>query len=127
MASPGERWLDDEAGPVVRPYAIVGGRTRPAGPGFDLIAMVTAARRVFFDPDTLETLEPEQLRVLRQCRVPTTVADLGSDLRLPVGVVRVILADLRERGLVVVRPPVPPAQLPDAQLLRRVADGLRRL
>ncbi len=127
MTSSGERWLDDEAGPVVRPYAIVSGRTRPTGGSFDLIAMVTAARRVSFDPGTLETLEPEQLRVLRQCRVPTTVADLGSALCLPVGVVRVILADLRERGLVIVRPPVPPAQLPDAQLLRRVADGLRRI
>ncbi len=124
MTSSGERWLNDEAGPVVRPYALVGGRTRTAGRSIDLIATVTAARRVLPDP---ADLEPEHLTVLRLCHVPTSVADLGSDLKLPVGVVRVILADLLDRGLVVVHRPVPPSQLPDSQLLRRVADGLRRL
>jgi Protein of unknown function (DUF742) len=124
MTSSDERWLDGEAGPVVRPYALVGGRTRPAGRSFDLIAMVTAARRASVDPDALE---PEHLRALRLCRVPRSVADLASDLGLPVGVARVILADLWGKGLVVVRQPAPPAQLKDLQLLRRVADGLRRL
>jgi hypothetical protein len=30
-------WLDDDAGPVVRPYAMSHGRTRPAVGRFDLI------------------------------------------------------------------------------------------
>ena len=36
-------WLDEDAGPVVRPYAMTRGRTRPTG-DFDLIAIVIAAR-----------------------------------------------------------------------------------
>jgi Protein of unknown function (DUF742) len=120
----GERWINDAAGPVIRPYALVGGRTQPSGGSFDLIAMVRARRGI--DPDPA-SLEPEHLLVLRLCRLPTSVADLSAELSLPLGVVRVIIADLREQGLITIQRPVPPAQLPDTQILRRVADGLRRL
>jgi hypothetical protein len=120
----GERWVDKEAGPVIRPYALVGGRTQPSGEGFDLIAMVQARRGV--DPDPA-SLEPEHLLVLRLCRLPTSVADLSAELSLPVGVVRVILSDLRGQALIRIYKPIPPAQLPTARILRRVADGLRRL
>jgi hypothetical protein len=119
-----ERWFDREAGPVARPYAVVGGRTRPAGREIDLIAMITAVRRAHPDP---ASLEPEHLMLLHQCRTPVSLADLSSETGLPVGVLRVLLADLLERGLTMVHQPVQPSQLYDTQLLRRVADGLRRL
>jgi hypothetical protein len=119
-----DRWVNDEAGPVIRPYALVGGRTQPSGRSFDLIAMVQARRGI--DPDPT-SLEPEHLLVLRLCRLPTSVADLSAELSLPVGVLRVILADLREQGLIDIHQPIPSAQLPDVKILRRVADGLRRL
>jgi DNA-binding transcriptional ArsR family regulator len=124
MGSSGERWINDAAGPVIRPYALVGGRTQPAGGGFNLIAMVAAVRGTTADPSSLE---PEHLLVLRICRRPTSVADIAAELSLPLGVVRIILADLREQGLVMIRRPVPPAQLPNIEILRRVANGLRRL
>ena len=39
-----DRWFDDAAGPVVRPYAMTRGRTRSAGGSrIDLIALVVAA------------------------------------------------------------------------------------
>jgi len=120
--SSGERWVDEEAGHVVRPYALVRGRTRPSGGDFDVVTMVTVARRVRADP---AILEPEHLQLL--CLCPATIADLAADLRLPLGVVRVILGDLRERGFIHVHRPVQPSSLPDTALLRRVADGLRRL
>jgi hypothetical protein len=56
-----------------------------------------------------------------------SVADLASDLNLPLGVVRILLADLRDRGLITIRRPVSPARLHDPRILREVADGLRRL
>ena len=118
----GEQWVDEDAGWVVRPYALVGGRTRASGANFDLVAMVTVARRIRPDP---AALEPEHLQLM--CLCPASVADLAAGLRLPVGVVRVILADLRNRGFIRVHRPVEPAQLPNIALLRRVADGLRRL
>jgi hypothetical protein len=121
---PRDLWLDQEAGPVIRPYAFVGGRTRPAGQSFDLIAMVRATRRASVDP---EALEPGHLQVLAWCRAPRSVADLATELALPLGVLRVILADLREHGLVVIFNPAAPGRRVDSHILRRVADGLRRL
>jgi hypothetical protein len=61
------------------------------------------------------------------CRLPASVADLASELDLPLGVVQILLADLRLRSLISVHHPTLPAQLPDPRILREVADGLRRL
>jgi len=119
-----DQWLDEEAGPVVRPYALTRGRTRPSGETLDLIALVTAMRGVEVDP---AGLDPEHLALLALCRLPASVADLAADLDLPLGVVQILLADLRLRSLISVHHPTPPAQLPDPRILREVADGLRRL
>ncbi|HXB49426.1 MAG TPA: DUF742 domain-containing protein [Streptosporangiaceae bacterium] len=117
------RWLDRDAGPVVRPYALTGGRTRPTGEIVDLLALVASN-----DTNSIDAvlLEPEYLEVLRQCRQPKPVADLASDLDLPLGVVRILLSDMRERGLVTIRPPAR-NRLTDPQVLKDVADALRRL
>ena len=72
-------------------------------------------------------LGPEHLWLLRICRRPTSVADLAADLDLPVGVVRILLSDLRERALIRVHDPIPPARLPDRRILQEVVEGLRRL
>ena len=119
-----DQWLDKEAGPVVRPYALTRGRTRPTGDALDLIALVTAVRGVEVNPTGLD---PEHLALLRMCRLPASVADLAADLDLPVGVVQILLADLRERSLIHVHHPTLPARLPDPRILREVADGLRKL
>jgi hypothetical protein len=124
MTSTDERWFDADAGPVVRPYTITRGRGRPPGGPVDLIAIVTVNAGA--EPDPVR-LDPEHLSLLRRCQRPATVADLASDLDLAVGVVRVLVADLRERGLVSVRNPVPPARLPDMRVLQEVVEGLRRL
>lgn len=118
-----DQWLDRDAGPVVRPYALTGGRTRPSGESFDLLALVSSSQAHSMH-DFL--LEPEYLEVIRQCRQPKPVADLASDLDLPLGVVRILLADMREQGLITIRPPAR-TRLSDPQLLKDVADALRRL
>ncbi|WP_175409504.1 DUF742 domain-containing protein [Streptomyces sp. TRM64462] len=128
------RWYDAEAGPLVRPYAMTGGRTRP-GPHavrFDLIALVTAVDEPgpHDPPDTSDEtlLGPEHRTLLALCRADTqSVADLAAEADLPVGVIRVLLGDLIEAGHVLVTRPVPAAQLPDEQLLREVINGLRAL
>jgi hypothetical protein len=123
MPSNEERWLDAEAGPVVRPYALTQGRTRHTGESFDLVATVMATR-AFADPGSLA---PEHISVLQLARIPTTVADIASDVDLPLGVVRIILADLRELGLVVISTPVVLAERVDKHTLREVLNGLRGL
>jgi hypothetical protein len=52
---------------------------------------------------------------------------LAADLDLPLGVVRVLIGDLLDADLVHVSRPVPPAELPDASVLRDVINGLRAL
>lgn len=124
------RWYDDEAGPLVRPYAMTRGRTGAGEQQFDLIAVVVTE-----PPDPALALElseppvgPEQARILALCRgTPLSVAELAADLDLPVGVVRVLLGDLLAAGLIRVRRPVPPALLPDERILQEVIRGLRAL
>ncbi|MFJ8666570.1 DUF742 domain-containing protein [Streptomyces sp. NPDC093600] len=126
---PGGQWYDAAAGPLVRPYAMTGGRTRP-GPSsvrFDLIALVAVDGN---PPDRSEEslLGPEHRALLSLCRAETqSVAELAADADLPVGVVRVLLGDLLEAGFVKVNRPVPPAHLPDERILREVINGLRAL
>jgi DNA-binding transcriptional ArsR family regulator len=125
MASSEDRLFDSAAGPIVRPYAMTRGRTRPRGAGLDLISIVFAA-----DPSLVDRygLDPEHLEVLALCRRPVPVADIASEIDLPLGVVRVLLDDLRDKGLIDVRPPVSTAaRLPEEQILRQVLDGLRAL
>jgi DNA-binding transcriptional ArsR family regulator len=125
MDSRQEDWLGDSSGPVVRPYALTAGRTRPSGATIDLIALVTAVRRSSLDREQLE-LEPEHLRLLTLCRLPVSVAELASDLDLPLGVVRILLSDLRERGLISIHQPAQTG-LSDVRILQEVADALRKL
>ncbi|MEW2119427.1 DUF742 domain-containing protein [Streptomyces sp. NPDC005474] len=129
LRDPGSQWYDNEAGPLVRPYAMTGGRTRsgPTGVRFDLIALVTLDKGApAMDDDT--ALGPEHRALIDLCRTETqSVAELSADADLPVGVVRVLLGDLLELGRVTVSRPVPPAQLPDERILREVIEGLRAL
>ena len=125
MPSHDEQWLDAAAGPVVRPYALTQGRTRPSGEVFDLVATVTATRVRVADPGGLA---PEHISVLQLARAPTTVVDIASDVDLPLGVVRILLSDLREFGLVTIQAPVPvKVRHVDKNTLREVLHGLRGL
>ncbi|MEU7109562.1 DUF742 domain-containing protein [Streptomyces stramineus] len=124
------RWYDDAAGPVVRPYAMTRGRTHSAAAAeLDLIALVIAdedgpAGHAVAD----RTLSPEHLDIVGLTRgEPRTVAELAADLDLAVGVVRVLIGDLVAARYVRALRPVPPAELPDASILREVIEGLRAL
>ena len=125
MPSNDEGWLDAEAGPVVRPYALTRGRTRHSGEAFDLVATVTATQTRIADPGGLG---PEHFSVMQLAQVPTTVVDIASDVDLPLGVVRILLADLRELGLVMIQAPVSmKAHQVDRETRREVLHGLRGL
>jgi uncharacterized protein DUF742 len=130
MTSESDRWYDDAAGPVVRPYAMTRGRTSHAAETkIDLIALVVSESDAG-DDTALEdhTLSPEHLDIVERCQVQaTSVAELAADLDLPVGVVRVLVGDLLEAEHVHIHKPVPPAELPDERILREVINGLRAL
>jgi len=121
-------WFDDDAGPVVRPYAMTRGRTTSPGQHrLDLIAMVVTEQYAD-DPEADHSLSPEHVDIVGLCRdAPQSVAELAAELDLPIGVVRVLIGDLVEDELVHVARPVPPAELPDESILRDVISGLRAL
>jgi len=120
----GERWLDQEAGPVVRPYAVTKGRTTPdSGASFGLIDVVVATGE---RPPQHFRPGPEHRRILRICRRPVPIVDLTSEIDLPLGVVRVLLGDLMSQGMLRVVS-AQREQVPDQQLLKMVLDGLQSL
>lgn len=118
-------WLDGDAGPVVRPFAVTAGRARPAAAGFDLVAFVVAGPPAFTVSDL--RLQPEHRAILTATQQPVSVAELASRLDLALGVVRVLLGDLLADGLIARYEPQVAASFPDDNILKAVVNGLRAL
>ena len=123
MSSSQGRWSDRDAGRVVRPYALTRGRTRPQGAAFDLMATVAATGRA---PSDARRLTPEHREIIKLCRAPVPVADVAADLGVPLGVVRVLLGDLRDEGMITVIDTPSTGQVREG-VLRDVLNGLRAL
>ena len=117
-------WLDQDAGPVVRPYAMTQGRVAPSGGEFDLVAFVVAT-----SPETGRggVLQPEHHAIVAAAWEPIPVVELASTLDLSVGVVRVLLGDLRSAGLISMYEPPAASQPHDVDVLKAVVNGLRAL
>jgi Protein of unknown function (DUF742) len=112
-----------ERSSLVRPYAVTGGRTAPRLQ-LAMEALVSSATSVHQD---LSTLTPERQAISSLCRQIRSVAEISALLRMPLGVVRVVIADMAAEGLVHVHQPQLEAGKPDLNLLERVLSGLRRL
>jgi len=117
-------WLDEDAGPVVRPYTMTGGRVRPVNGGLNLLAYVVARHRP--DADLIH-YQPEHRRILLLTREPLSVAEVAARLDLAVGVVRVLIDDLMQVGLVSSYETEAAGRPPDNDVLQAVIDGLRSL
>lgn len=117
-------WVDEEAGPVVRPYAMTGGRTRASSSSFDLLAMAVATG-VPVAPGA--HLGSEHRRLLNLVRRARPIVEIASDAGLPIGVIKVLLGDLLDQGLILVRSPLPAASMPPESLLKELISGLRAL
>ncbi|MFF4652317.1 DUF742 domain-containing protein [Streptomyces sp. NPDC001380] len=114
---------DDE--PLIRPFAMTGGRTRPR---YELAieALVTSTAQ----PEQLDTLLPEHQRICMLCTEVKSVAEVSALLSMPLGVARILVADLAETGLVAIHQPAAGGESggqPDVTLLERVLSGLRKL
>ncbi|MFC8849157.1 MULTISPECIES: DUF742 domain-containing protein [unclassified Micromonospora] len=81
----------DEA--AVRPFLLTGGRTRPVQDGLRVETLLSAQPSALSAP-----LRFEARRIVELCQRPTTVADLAVGLRVPLGVTRVLVADLLAEG-----------------------------
>ncbi|MFF3764922.1 DUF742 domain-containing protein [Streptomyces sp. NPDC001922] len=111
--------------PLVRPYAMTGGRTRPRYQlAIEALVHTTAG------PAQLQGQLPEHQRICHLCREIKSVAEISALLTIPLGVARILVADLAEAGLVAIHQPGGDESAggqPDVTLLERVLSGLRKL
>jgi Protein of unknown function (DUF742) len=111
--------------PLVRPYAMTGGRTRPRYQlAIEALVSTTA------DPARMQGQLPEHQRICHLCREIKSVAEISALLSIPLGVARILVADLAEAGLVAIHQPggdETAGGQPDVTLLERVLSGLRKL
>lgn len=116
-----EIWLDDEAGPLIRPYTVNAGRTRPTVE-LDLLSLVVTTGRPGVD------LDLEHLKVLELCRTPLSVTEVAARIRLPVMVTKVLLADLVDCGAIATwASSSSSSHVTDRVLLEKLLDGLQRI
>ncbi len=123
MSGRHESWFEEDAGPLVRSYAVTGGRTRSDTLGLDLITLVVAMRSAH----EVAGFEPEYGRILNLCQKPTSVAEVAARIDLPLPVVKVLLSDLIEQNLVLFRTATPVTDTPNKHVLQAVLDGIRKL
>jgi hypothetical protein len=112
---------DDE--PLFRPYAMTGGRAEPRYH----LAMETLVSSAPVPEDEMALLTPEQEAIVSLCRSFRSVAEISALLRVPLGVARVLVADLADEGLVRLHQSQLDQGQPDLNMLERVLSGLRRL
>ncbi|MBH5336972.1 DUF742 domain-containing protein [Streptomyces pactum] len=115
----------------VRPYSLTGGRTR--GGHVLLVETFVAA---LDDPEDGaeetgdgrgERMLPEVAEIVGLCRRMRSVAEISALLKIPLGVVRVLLSDLADQGKIRVYGTGRGPGQPDRALLERVLIGLRSL
>ncbi|WP_424214981.1 DUF742 domain-containing protein [Streptomyces sp. BI20] len=103
-------------------YTLTGGRSSSGSDAFDLVTLVVA------ECDPTPGMQSEHATILRLCRFPTAVVEIAAELRLPVSITRILLADLLDTGRVSARHPrVAAYRLPDPDILEQVLVGLRNL
>ena len=111
----------DETGRLIRPYAITGGRTG-AESDISLEAQIQASSRA---PELVGSYRWEAARMVELVQQPMALVEIAARLEIPIGVARVLIADLVDDGAVVVH--VPQSAQNFSSLLERVLDGVRNL
>jgi hypothetical protein len=120
-----DRLLDEHAGPLVRPYVMTSGRTKPVRGTFDLLTLVASTG---LPPSPELGLGPEHSAIVRLCEQVESVAEIAGHLQLPTITVRVLLGDLLDKGLVTVQEPHSEEDLAhDARIYEEVINGIRAL
>ena len=105
----------------VRPYAMVGGRTRPTHDDLEIEALVSTTSVGQRTPK----LTVEQRAIAALCHDLLSIAEVSAHLHLPLGVIRVLVGDMADEHLVIVYRPAHASDRPDLALLERVLYGLR--
>ncbi|MGW7349832.1 DUF742 domain-containing protein [Streptomyces sp. Z26] len=103
-------------------FVITSGRALPPEHQYAHTTLVTAQKGAH----SARTLSPEARAVMEVITDGyLSVAEVAGYTHLPLGVVRILLAQMEERNLLLVRNPVPRAEHTDLEVLMAVLDGLK--
>ncbi|MFE6841135.1 DUF742 domain-containing protein [Streptomyces sp. NPDC057686] len=113
----------------VRPYSLTGGRTRFTQVLHveTFVAALDTRASQPQDPAAGTDRTPEMPAIVEVCRRMRTIAEISALLKLPLGVVRVLVSDLADQGRIRVYGTGHGPGRPERALLERVLSGLRRL
>ena len=119
---------DEPTGALVRPYTVTRGRTRPRLeiPLEALVETTPQGRAGGYRSD--HGREHQHIATLCDGRLQS-LAEIAARMQLPLGVARVLIADMAADGLVAVHQPawLDSNEAVGTELLERVLSGLRRL
>jgi hypothetical protein len=121
---------EEPTGALVRPYAVTRGRTRPRLEiALEALVETTVRGRTSGSSKGGTGREHQYIAALCDGRLQS-LAEIAARMQLPLGVARVLIADMAADGLVAVYEPTSLDDTNDAvgtELLERVLSGLRRL
>ncbi|MFF0017216.1 DUF742 domain-containing protein [Streptomyces sp. NPDC005374] len=104
-------------------FVIANGRDLPPDHEYSRTTLVTAQEGI---STATRTLSPEAREVMDLVSDGIlSVAEVSGLTHLPLGIVRILVAQMAEDGLVLVRPPTPRAEPVDRELLKAVIAGLQ--
>lgn len=107
----------------IRSYTWTGGRTK-SNHTLEMETLVSTSDT--YRPGAMVRMEHQS--IAEMCQHPRSVAEVGALMSVPIGVVRVLLADMAELGLITVHQTVSESgSAPHLMLMERVLSGLRRL
>lgn len=113
----------DTGAASVRSYTWTGGRTKS---NYQLEIETLVSTSDSYRPEATPRMEHQTIAEL--CRRPRSVAEIAALLSAPIGVARVLLADMAELGLIHVHQTTTESgSAPHLLLMERVLSGLRRL
>lgn len=111
--------IDAGTDDFVRPFIITGGRTRPLREGLRVETLVRATPAALSAP-----LEFERRAIVELCQVPLSVAEVATALSVPLGIARVLIADLVAERFASINESTDELPL---HVIERIRDGVRAL
>lgn len=109
-----------EPSTALRPFVITSGRVSGVDPNIGMETQVTATFQA-----TPTRLSPEMRAIVTLCVEPLSVAEISAQLRMHLGVTRILVGDLRAAGQLDVH--VLENDFPDPETIMRVIRGLRAI
>jgi hypothetical protein len=106
-------------GLVVRPFIVSGGRTRPVQDNLRMETLVSAPPALLSAPLTFEAR-----RIAQLCQTPRSIAEIAVTLGVPIGVAKVLVADLVMARAVACHQPTDTST---RTALERIRDLVRQL